>query len=89
MDQSNKQPTLLNFIPFSFPTVAVLLLISGGLGPYTIPVFIGVLLLGFAYSFIVMFAKKGIIGAIINIYVIGILMFGSGVMYLMSIASGV
>jgi hypothetical protein len=86
LDQSSKQPTLLNFIPFSFPTVAVLLLISGGLGPDTIPFFIGILLLGFAYSFIVLFAKKGIIGAIINIYVIGILMFGSD---LVTLASGV
>jgi hypothetical protein len=51
--------------------------------------FLGILLLGFAYSFIVLFAKKGIIGAIINIYVIGILMFGSVEMYLVTLASGV
>jgi RsiW-degrading membrane proteinase PrsW (M82 family) len=58
LEQSNKQPILLNFIPFSFPTVAVLLFISGAFGPDTIQILIGVLLLGFAYSFIVMFAKK-------------------------------
>ncbi|WP_299086829.1 hypothetical protein [uncultured Metabacillus sp.] len=46
-------------------------------------------MIGFIYSLIVTLTKKGIIGAIINIYEIGTLMFGSGVMYLLTIATGV
>ncbi|KKI93807.1 hypothetical protein WQ54_01780 [Bacillus sp. SA1-12] len=59
------------------------------MGLHTVPIFIGVLLIGFAYSLVLMFTKKGMIGAIINIYVIGILVLGSSVIYLLTIAAGV
>ncbi|WP_226665955.1 hypothetical protein [Metabacillus litoralis] len=80
---------LYQFIPFSFPILAIVLLITDLIGTYTLSVFVVLLLLGFTYSFCSMISKKGLIGAIINMYIIGILIFGSGVMYIMTIASEV
>jgi len=76
-------------IPFVFPTFALLLLLSGLLGTYTIPVFVIVLLFGFAYSFVSMLTKRALVGSIINLYVTGILIFGGALLYIMAIASGV
>jgi|GEM_PF-4724299 len=81
--------TIQHMIPFCFPITALFLLFSGWGGSYTIPVFVILLLLGFTYSFMSMMTKKALIGSIINLYVIGILMFGSAVMYMITIASGV
>lgn len=81
--------TIQHIMPFCFPFTALFLLFSGWGGSYTIPVFVILLLLGFAYSFISMMTKKALIGSIINLYVIGILMFGSAVMYIIAFATGV
>ena len=76
-----------HIIPFSFPITALFLFFSGWGGTYTIPVFVILLLLGFAYSFVSMMTKKAVIGSIINLYVIGILMFGGAVLYFIAFAA--
>ncbi|TXC92131.1 hypothetical protein FS935_07050 [Metabacillus litoralis] len=84
-----KNSTFYQFIPFCFPILSLLILTSNLIGTYSISVAVGILLIGFTYSFIAMISRRGLISAIINMYVIGILIFGSGVMYIMTIASRV
>ncbi|HZH59600.1 MAG TPA: hypothetical protein VEY70_08505 [Metabacillus sp.] len=81
--------TFQQIIQFCFPITALFLLFNRWGGSYTIHVFVILLLLGFTYSFMSMMSKKALIGSIINLYVIGILMFGSAVMYMITFASGV
>ena len=78
--------TTQHIIPFSFPITALFLFFSGWGGSYTIPVFVIILMFGFAYSFVSMMNKKAVIGSIINLYVIGILMFGGAVLYCIGFA---
>ncbi|WP_175638820.1 hypothetical protein [Metabacillus schmidteae] len=79
--------TIQHIFPFLFPITALFLFFSGWGGSYTIPVFVILLLLGFAYSFVSMITKKAVIGSIINLYVIGILMFGGTVVYFIAFAN--
>lgn len=87
--QIQNKSTLQHMIPFCFPLTALFLVFSGWVGSYTIPVFVILLLLGFTYSFVSMITKKALIGSIINLYVIGILIFGGALMYIMEIATNV
>ncbi len=87
--QIQNKSTLQHMIPFCFPLTALFLVFSGWVGSYTIPVFVILLLLGFTYSFVSMITKKALIGSIINLYVIGILIFGGALMYIMEIANNV
>lgn len=87
--QIQNKSTLQHMIPFCFPLTALFLVFSGWVGSYTIPVFVILLLLGFTYSFVSMITKKALIGSIINLYVIGILIFGGALMYIMAIATNV
>ncbi|XQY93326.1 hypothetical protein ACNRWW_08000 [Metabacillus sp. HB246100] len=86
--QYNKS-TFYQFIPFIFPTLALAIIFTGLTESYTIPLFVTILLLGYVYSFLAFFSKKGLIGSIINMYVTALLMFGSAIFYLVAVTSSV
>lgn len=86
---TGENSTFYQFIPFCFPILSLLILMSNLVGTYSILVAVGILLIGFIYSFFAMISRRGFISAIINMYVISILIFGSGVMYIVNIASQV
>ncbi|MFD1019458.1 hypothetical protein [Thalassobacillus hwangdonensis] len=80
---------ILNLSQFLFPIFSVLLLVTGLAGPYTIQLSIVSLLVGFFYSIGLIFMKKSMIPALINLTAILFVFVGGLVLFFIMINSGV
>ncbi|CAH2716948.1 hypothetical protein BACCIP111895_04136 [Neobacillus rhizosphaerae] len=80
---------LISLSQFVFPIVAVLLLVTGVAGSYSIQTFISLLVIGFIFSIYLVTSKKIILWGLLNIGLTIFIIVGGVIVYIGMIVSGV
>lgn len=85
----NMTRILISLSQFVFPIVAVLLLVTGVAGSYSIQTFISLLVIGFIFSIYLVTSKKIILWGLLNIGLTIFIIVGGVIVYIGMIVSGV